>query len=169
MSRRSTRTASRGTIVRAQAIRGASCSRSGSSADARAISSPEPPSWSARPQWSATTGFPMTTSTPPCARCHRPHRVDLPCWEGRYRVRVCDQVYREKGRACWQCKREGKSTPARTVDHVLARARGGGDEMRNLEPACARHNSSKGAGNRNPYGPEPPIAGNGEPVSPRFR
>lgn len=41
--------------------------------------------------------------------------------------------------------------------------------MRNLEPACLPHNSSKGSRAANPYGPEAPIAGNGKPVSPRFR
>ena len=111
----------------------------------------------------------MSTAAPRCTRCRRPHRVDLACWSGNYQQRITEQVYREKGRLCWQCKREGKRTPARTVDHVLARSRGGGDEMRNLEPMCSRHNLSKGARNTNPYGPEPPIAGNGEPISPRFR
>jgi 5-methylcytosine-specific restriction endonuclease McrA len=106
---------------------------------------------------------------PRCERCARPHRVDLACWTGHYRRTICEQVYREKGRRCWQCRREGKDAKAATIDHVIARARGGGDEMRNLEPLCVLHNSSKGAKHANPYGPEAPVAGNGEPVSPRFR
>jgi 5-methylcytosine-specific restriction endonuclease McrA len=121
-----------------------------------------------RPQWPATAGLPVSIQ-PRCEQCKRPHRVDLPCWHGDYRRRVCEQVYREKGRRCWQCRREGKDAAAATIDHVVARARGGGDEMRNLEPLCQLHNASKGSRDSDPYGPLPPISGNGKPVSPRFR
>ncbi len=106
---------------------------------------------------------------PRCDRCSRPHRPDLPCWTGHYRRRVCEQVYREKGRRCWQCRREGVDRRASTVDHVHARALGGGDEMRNLEPLCTPHNSAKGASSTSPYDPPAPVAGNGKPVSSRFR
>lgn len=106
---------------------------------------------------------------PLCDRCGRRHRADLPCWRGHYAQRMREHVFREKGRRCWQCRREGKDRAATTVDHVLARARGGGDELRNLEPACGPHNSSKGIADRNPYGPDEPTAGNGQPISPRYR
>lgn len=106
---------------------------------------------------------------PVCATCRRPHRPDLPCWHGAYRRQVCEQVYRAKGRQCAECRRQGAQRPATTVDHVIARALGGGDEQRNLEPLCRRHNSEKGARTRLPYDEPAPIAGNGQPISERFR
>lgn len=106
---------------------------------------------------------------PRCERCTKRHRPDLRCWSGPYAQRLAEQVYREKGRRCWQCRREGKDVRATTVDHIQARARGGGDDMRNLEPYCAQHNSSKGARTMSPYPDPPRNAGNGEPVSPRYR
>lgn len=111
----------------------------------------------------------MTDRTPRCDRCHRLHRIDLRCWQGRYARTICEQVYREKGTRCVPCRREGKDTPATTVDHIHPRALGGGDELRNLEPACVPHNSAKGKKTSSPHAPPPPIAGNGQPVSPRFR
>lgn len=106
---------------------------------------------------------------PRCARCHRLHLSTLSCWAGRYAQRVTATVYREKGRLCWACRREGRRTHATTVDHVHPRSLGGTDELRNLEPACKRHNSGKGNRISSPYPSDVPIAGNGQPVSGRFR
>lgn len=106
---------------------------------------------------------------PRCEKCERPHREDLPCWVGSYRKRVSEQAYRTHGRACWQCRREGVHKKARQIDHVIPRALGGGDEMRNLQPLCAKHNQEKGAKITSPYGPQQAVAGNGQPVSSRFR
>ncbi len=122
-----------------------------------------PPPVSARPPSEAGGLAPL------CERCSRPHRVDLLCWVGSYRKRVCEQAYRTHGRTCWQCRREGVTKRASTIDHVTPRARGGGDEMRNLQPLCGRHNSAKGAKITSPYGPQQTITGNGQQISARFR
>lgn len=41
----------------------------------------------------------------------------------------------------WQCQACGQD--ANTVDHVLPRARGGGDDMENLQAMCAKCNRDK--------------------------
>jgi len=69
-----------------------------------------------------------------------------------------------------QCRREGKTTRAATVDHIRARMwMDSTDEQRNLEPLCKFHNSSKAGRDVSPYGPAPLVAGNGRPISARFR
>ena len=107
-------------------------------------------------------------SAPRCERCRRPHRVDLRCWHGLYAKQVRELAYRVHGRQCVLCRVEGRSRKATQIDHIIARGRGGGDELTNLQPVCAAHNQAKGAGK---YEPPPlvPIAGNGQPVSSRFR
>jgi 5-methylcytosine-specific restriction endonuclease McrA len=77
-------------------------------------------------------------------------------------------TFRVKGRRCVLCRIEGRTTRATQVDHDVPRALGGGDELTNLLPVCGPHNQAKGKGKYQPP-PTPPIAGNGEPVSPRFR
>ena len=54
-------------------------------------------------------------------------------------------TFAAKGRFCWWC-----GCPATTIDHVVAVVLGGGNELPNLVPACARCNYSRGAslGNR---------------------
>jgi 5-methylcytosine-specific restriction endonuclease McrA len=47
-------------------------------------------------------------------------------------------VLRRDGYLCAYC-----GNPANTVDHIVARVRGGSDNMDNLVAACARCNSSK--------------------------
>jgi 5-methylcytosine-specific restriction endonuclease McrA len=56
-----------------------------------------------------------------------------------------EQVFRTYGRACWRC-----GNYATTVDHVVPVILGGGHDLPNLRPACARCNYSAGAavGNR---------------------
>ena len=59
--------------------------------------------------------------------------------------RTREQVFALYGRACWRC-----GAYATTVDHVTPRVLGGGHELANLRPCCARCNASTGAsvGNR---------------------
>lgn len=105
---------------------------------------------------------------PKCERCARPHRPDLPCWKPSYSTKVCEQTYRAQGRACAECRRQGVTRRATTIDHVVPRMYGGGDEQRNLEPLCKPHNSSKGARHAAPHAEPEPVAGNGVKVSKRF-
>lgn len=49
------------------------------------------------------------------------------------------RVFRQKGRRCWWC---GK--PAKTVDHITPKARGGTDAYSNLAPACESCNQDHG-------------------------
>lgn len=45
---------------------------------------------------------------------------------------------------CRYCRHDGRITPARVVDHVVALALGGNNDGANLAPACARCNDAKG-------------------------
>ncbi len=46
---------------------------------------------------------------------------------------------------CRECKKEGKLTDARVVDHIKRRHDGGGEEFSNLQPLCHYcHNSKTG-------------------------
>jgi 5-methylcytosine-specific restriction endonuclease McrA len=64
-------------------------------------------------------------------------------WSGRYAARMRELVRETYGEVCWLC---GKSIPegAFSVDHVIPRSRGGGDEIENLRPAHGRCNSRRG-------------------------
>jgi hypothetical protein len=52
--------------------------------------------------------------------------------------RTREWVFLVKGRRCYLC-----GAYAGTIDHVVPRCDGGGDELSNLEPCCARHNSER--------------------------
>lgn len=43
------------------------------------------------------------------------------------------------------CELAGCLDPATDVDHIVAKARGGGDELNNLQALCHRHHSQKTA------------------------
>lgn len=109
------------------------------------------------------------TWQPECGRCHKRHRPELPCWKPPYSTAVSEQCYRANGRWCAECARRGTRRRATTIDHITARADGGGDEQRNLEPLCRSHNSAKGARTHAPYDDPDPVAGNGKQISERFR
>lgn len=49
---------------------------------------------------------------------------------------------------CVECKREGKTTPATDVDHVLSKAAGGTDALDNLQSLCRVHHNRKTANER---------------------
>ena len=44
---------------------------------------------------------------------------------------------------CRECSKTGRVTPATDVDHIVARAKGGGEEDENLQSLCATHHSIK--------------------------
>lgn len=44
---------------------------------------------------------------------------------------------------CQPCLREGRLTPARTVDHIKPKAEGGTDEPENLRAICHEHHAAK--------------------------
>lgn len=113
----------------------------------------------------AARGAPLA---PLCDRCKSRHLVSLPCWAGRYAQDKRELVLRIKGRRC-QLGLPGCKIRATTADHLTARSRGGTDDLDNLIPACPRCNRVKSNRTTNPYGQLPPVAGNGEPVSSRYR
>lgn len=45
---------------------------------------------------------------------------------------------------CLHCEEEGVVTPAKVVDHIVQRSKGGADfDWSNLQPLCARHHDMK--------------------------
>lgn len=52
---------------------------------------------------------------------------------------VREQVLKRDGYQCQACGKD-----ANTVDHILPRSRGGGDELENLQALCSYCNYSKG-------------------------
>ena len=51
-------------------------------------------------------------------------------------------MQRDKG-LCQTCLREGRVTAARAVDHITPKAKGGTDELTNLECICGPHHLDK--------------------------
>jgi hypothetical protein len=86
-----------------------------------------------------------------CQKCHKPHRLGLPCWRGRYASSITASVLAEQGSICWVCG--GRAT---TADHVIARSLGGGDDMANLRPCCVSCNSRR-YHRANPFDPDRPV------------
>ena len=62
-------------------------------------------------------------------------------WNGRKIARLAAAVFADRGRVCHLCGLPG----AYTLDHLLPRSLGGGDELDNLAPAHKTCNSSRGA------------------------
>jgi 5-methylcytosine-specific restriction enzyme A len=46
---------------------------------------------------------------------------------------------------CQACKLEGRTTPAREVDHITPKAKGGTDDPSNLVAICREHHKAKTA------------------------
>ncbi len=46
-------------------------------------------------------------------------------------------------RMCQPCKRNGKTTPAREVDHVIPKAQGGKDRLSNVQAICTPCHKAK--------------------------
>ena len=92
----------------------------------------------------------MSGLAPRCPRCDKRHRPDLRCWSGRYVTRMVSTVLAHIGRVCYYC-----GGPATTLDHIVPRSRGGGDDLKNYRPACRRCNSARG----NRWVAPPAVAG----------
>ena len=60
------------------------------------------------------------------------------------KVRVKEAIKSEFNQCCAYC---GSKSKQLTLDHVLASSKGGIDSWRNLVPACAKCNGSKGSKN----------------------
>ena len=58
------------------------------------------------------------------------------------RARVKESIKSEFNHCCAYCDSKSKQL---TLDHVLAESKGGKDSWRNLVPACAKCNGSKGS------------------------
>lgn len=58
--------------------------------------------------------------------------------------KIRDQVLRDEP-YCRECLAMGMLTRATDVDHIVARAKGGTDDITNLCPLCHKHHSSKTA------------------------
>ena len=50
--------------------------------------------------------------------------------------RIRKLVLQRDNRLCQPCLRKSRVTPAAAVDHILAKAKGGTDELENLEAIC---------------------------------
>ena len=44
---------------------------------------------------------------------------------------------------CQLCLAEGRPTPARQVDHIIPKAKGGTDDLTNLQGICPEHHRAK--------------------------
>jgi 5-methylcytosine-specific restriction endonuclease McrA len=75
--------------------------------------------------------------------------------DGRRMLAAVEAVQGPKGVGA--CAWPGCGDPWAQVDHVLARARGGGDEPENLQGLCGYHNAAKGDGTQRPRR-SPPAA-----------
>jgi 5-methylcytosine-specific restriction protein A len=52
-------------------------------------------------------------------------------------------VMQRDAHLCQPCKRKGKTTPARQVDHITPKAKGGTDDTTNLQAICKPCHSAK--------------------------
>ena len=54
-------------------------------------------------------------------------------------------ILKRDNHLCQACKLEGRITPAREVDHIIPKAKGGTDEQTNLQSLCVEHHRTKTA------------------------
>lgn len=59
--------------------------------------------------------------------------------------RLRKQILRRDGGLCLTCLREGATTAAYAVDHVIPKAEGGTDDETNLASICRPHHQAKSA------------------------
>jgi 5-methylcytosine-specific restriction endonuclease McrA len=79
-------------------------------------------------------------TAPTCPRCEHRHLVGLPCWSGRYVVKLRALVLATYGDVCVHCGEHG----ARSPEHVHPRSMGGTDAIGNLRPAHLSCNIRRG-------------------------
>lgn len=63
-------------------------------------------------------------------------------------VRLRPLVLSRDKHLCQECLRNGRHTPAATVDHIRAKANGGTDDLSNLESLCTACHKAKTARER---------------------
>ncbi|MFT4149210.1 MAG: HNH endonuclease [Paracoccaceae bacterium] len=70
---------------------------------------------------------------------------------------------------CQPCKAEGRPTPAREVDHIVSKSKGGTDDVSNLQSICTdchraktQQEGAEGQGRR----PRPLFSADGRPIWP---
>lgn len=75
------------------------------------------------------------------------------------------QALKRDGHLCVPCLHNGRPTPATEVDHVLPRAKGGTDDLDNLESICRDcHQAKTAADEGRTYKPKVTIGADGWPV-----
>ena len=62
--------------------------------------------------------------------------------------KIRQAILARDGGQCIDCGHTGSPANPLTVDHVMPKARGGGDNPDNLVTRCRIHNSSKGIGSK---------------------
>ena len=69
---------------------------------------------------------------------------------------------------CQPCKREGKATPAREVDHIIPKSQGGTDDLSNLQgicPDCHKAKTAQESADAQGRRTRPTIGADGWPVT----
>jgi 5-methylcytosine-specific restriction protein A len=57
--------------------------------------------------------------------------------------RLRKQVLLRDNYLCLECLKDGRVTSANQVDHILSKAKGGKDNMNNLQSLCDHHHTKK--------------------------
>jgi 5-methylcytosine-specific restriction enzyme A len=72
-------------------------------------------------------------------------RDDSPRTRGRKWMRIRGQIMTRANHLCEQCAKDGKTTPAREVDHITPIFKGGTDALSNLAALCIPCHEAKTA------------------------
>ncbi len=76
-----------------------------------------------------------TASTKRWSQHHKGRTTDQRGYGSQWRI-IREQVLTRDKKLCQLCLRNGIATPAKQVDHIIAKARGGSDVESNLEAIC---------------------------------
>lgn len=57
-------------------------------------------------------------------------------------------ILRRDNHLCVACLKQGRVSPAKSVDHILPKAKGGTDDPANLQSLCDDHGAEKDAADR---------------------
>ena len=64
---------------------------------------------------------------------------------GKHWPKLRERILKRDRYLCQTCLAEGIATPGRTVDHIIPKSQGGGDDERNLAVICEPHHKVKTA------------------------